>query len=87
MISPLVILVVRVTTIRSASPVITSWIAVGAPSAIKPKKMMLMTNSQMMIAGSGIPYFLKATPKKQPMVGTKFLLMEAMPVTATMEEP
>lgn len=73
--------------ISNANPVITSWIAVGAPRAINPKKIMLITNSPMIIAGRGIPYFLNASPKKHHIVGTKFRLIDAIPVTATIEEP
>ena len=62
-------------------------IAVGAPIAMKPKKIMLITNSPMTIACSGMPYFLNARPKKHPIVGTKLRLIDAIPVTATMEEP
>ena len=54
---------------------------------MNPKNMMLTMNSPKMIACSGIPYLMKASPKKHPMVGIKLRLIDCMPVTATIEDP
>ena len=50
-------------------------------------KIMEMINSPTTMAVMGIPYFLKATPKKVPISGWKFRLMVLMPVSAVMVVP
>ena len=70
-ISPFVAFVVRVMIISSASPVITSWIAVGAPRAMKPKKKPPFEKSKkkptlILLSTTVFVKSLRIHPKKIP---------------------